>query len=559
MLKNIQIENFALIDSLELDLQKNLTMITGETGAGKSILLGALGLILGNRADLSTIRDTSRKCVVEAQFEIKSLELKGFFTEFDLDYEDVSFLRREILPSGKSRAFINDTPVTLAVMNNIGKRLIDIHSQHQTLQLSKDTFQAEVLNAFIIEATKNSKEPASSFLDSYKEELVNFKNAQKELKKLQSQEALLSKELDYNNFLLEELESVNLDKIDQTALEEENEQLSNVETITEVFTEFNTSLSEDDHGVLDQLRQLQNRLQSISGYSTNYASIRERLSSVLLELEDVYEESSRESDKVEADPERQQQINTSLTILENLYRKHQVGDVSSLIKLRDELADKVFVSQGLDKKIKTQEKLLLESEKNLLKISKVLHSLRMKHKIALETEVLQVVVELGMPDAQFKIELLPLADFGNFGQDLIQFTFTANKGSQLLALDKAASGGELSRLMLAIKSILSRCKKLPTIIFDEIDTGVSGVIATKMADIMTVMSKEMQVMAITHLPQIAAAGDDHLIVRKVTDKNMTYSTIQRLDKVARLEEIAQMLSGGTISNAARENARALLN
>jgi DNA repair protein RecN (Recombination protein N) len=278
-----------------------------------------------------------------------------------------------------------------------------------------------------------------------------------------------------------------------------------------------------------------------------------------LELEDVYEESSRESDKVEADPERLQQINSSLTILENLYRKHQVSDVSSLIQLRDELADKIFVSQGLGKKIKTQENLLLESEKNLLKISKVLHSLRMKHKIDLEAEVLQVVVELGMPDAQFKIELLPLADFGNFGQDLIQFTFTANKGSQLLALDKAASGGELSRLMLAIKSILSRCKKLPTIIFDEIDTGVSGAIATKMANIMTVMSKEMQVMAITHLPQIAAAGDDHLIVRKVTDENMTYSTIKRLDKIARLEEIAQMLSGGTISNAARENARALLN
>lgn len=559
MLKNIQIENFALIDSLELDLQKNLTMITGETGAGKSILLGALGLILGNRADLSAIRDTSRKCVVEAQFEISTLDLKKLFQEYDLDYEDLSFLRREILPSGKSRAFINDTPVTLAVMNSIGKRLIDIHSQHQTLQLSKDTFQAEVLNAFIIEATKNTSNPASVILDEYKYELGLFKNAQKELKKLQSQEALLSKELDYNNFLLEELESVNLDKIDQTALEEENEQLSNVETITEVFTEFNTSLSEDDHGILDQLRQLQNKLQSISSYSTNYASIRERLSSVLLELEDVYEESSRESDKVEADPERLLQINTSLTILENLYRKHQVGEVSSLIQLRDELADKVFVSQGLDKKIKTQEKLLLESEKNLLKLSKVLHDLRMKHKIDLEAEVIQVVVELGMPDAQFKIELLPLADFGNFGQDLIQFTFTANKGSQLLALDKAASGGELSRLMLAIKSILSRCKKLPTIIFDEIDTGVSGAIATKMADIMSLMSKEMQVMAITHLPQIAAAGDDHLIVKKVTDENMTYSTIQRLDKVARLEEIAQMLSGGTISNAARENARALLN
>lgn len=559
MLKHIQIENFALIDSLELDLQKDLTMITGETGAGKSILLGALGLILGNRADLSAIRNTSRKCVVEAQFEIATLGLKELFLELDLDYEDLSFLRREILPSGKSRAFINDTPVTLAVMNTLGKRLVDIHSQHETLQLSKDTFQAEVLNAFIIEATKNSKNPASVILDTYKDELVLFKNTQKELKKLKEQEALLSKELDYNNFLLEELEAVNLDKIDQQALEEENEQLSNVETITEVFTEFNAALGEDDQGILDQLRQLQNRLQSISSYSTSYATIKERLSSVLLELEDVYEESSRESDKIEADPERLLQINTSLTVLENLYRKHQVNDVPSLIELRDELADKVFVSQGLDKKIKNQEKLLQESENKLFEISKVLHDLKMKHKTALEAEVLQVVLELGMPDAQFKIELLPLDHYGSSGVDLVQFTFTANKGSQLLALDKAASGGELSRLMLAIKSILSRCKKLPTIIFDEIDTGVSGAIATKMAQIMTLMSKEMQVMAITHLPQIAASGNDHLIVKKVTDDTMTYSTIQRLDKEARLEEIAQMLSGGTISNAARENARALLN
>jgi DNA repair protein RecN (Recombination protein N) len=559
LLKHIQIENFALIDSLELELQKDLTMITGETGAGKSILLGALGLILGNRADLSAIRDTSRKCVVEAQFQISSLGLKELFEELDLDYEDLSFLRREILPSGKSRAFINDTPVTLSIMNTIGKRLVDIHSQHQTLQLSKDVFQTDVLNAFIIEATKNDSKPASQILQSYRAELVIFKNSQKELKRLKSQEAELSKELDYNNFLLEELEEAGLDQLDQQALEEENEQLSNVESITEVLTEFNAVLSEDDLGILDQLRQLQNKLQSIGRYSTTYAALKERLTSVLLELEDIYQESSNEADKVEADPERLLQINTSLSLLENLYRKHQVEDVASLIQLRDELADKVFVSLGLEKKIKTQEKLLQDSEDKLLQIGKELTGLKIKHKTALEAEVVNIVNDLGMPDAQFVIEVLPQGIYGYSGVDFIQFTFTANKGSQLLALDKAASGGELSRLMLAIKSILSRCKKLPTIIFDEIDTGVSGVIATKMAQIMKSMSEEMQVMSITHLPQIAAAGKDHLIVKKVTDEHMTYSTIQRLDKDARLEEIAQMLSGGTISNAARENARALLN
>lgn len=559
MLKHIQIENFALIDSLELDLQNGLTMITGETGAGKSILLGALGLILGNRADLSAIRDTSRKCVVEAQFEISGLELNHLFEDADLDYESLSFLRREILPSGKSRAFINDTPVTLSVMNSIGKRLIDIHSQHQTLQLSKDTFQIEVLNAFVIEMTKNAKKPADQLFDSYKEELVTYNTAKKELKKLQGQEAQFSKELDYNNFLLLELEEAGLDQLDQKALEEENEQLSNVETITDVFTEFNTAVSEDDLGMLDQLRHLQNNFAKISEYSTVYSSLKERLSSVLLELEDIYQDSSVEADKIEADPERLIQINNSIRLLEDLFRKHQVEDVASLKELRDELADKVFVSQGLDKKIKQQEKKLHDAELSLTKLGAKISKERMENKAALEKDVLQIVNVLGMPDAQFSVDIKPLGSYGETGVDQVQFLFTANKGSQLLSLDKAASGGELSRLMLAIKSILSRCKRLPTIIFDEIDTGVSGSIATMMARIMTSMSEDMQVMAITHLPQIAASGTDHLIVKKITENNKTVSTIQRLGKEARLEEIAQMLSGGTISDAARENARALLN
>lgn len=559
MLKHIQIENFALIDSLELDLKNGLTMITGETGAGKSILLGALGLILGNRADLSAIRDTSRKCVVEAQFDISDLELNTLFEAADLDYENLSFLRREILPSGKSRAFINDTPVTLSVMNTIGKRLIDIHSQHQTLQLSKDTFQIEVLNAFLIENTKDSKKPASQLFNSYKDELLVYNNAKKELKKLQGQEAQLSKDLDYNNFLLSELEEAGLDQLDQKALEEENEQLSNVESITEVFTEFNNTISQDDLGMLDQLRHLQNNFSKISEFSKVYSSLKERLSSVLLELEDIYQESSLEADKIEADPERLLQINNSIRLLEDLYRKHQVDTVDSLKELRDELADKVFISQGLDKKIQQQEKKLNDAQVNLTKLGSKISKERSQYKTALEKEVLSVVKALGMPDAQFKVDITPLGAFGQTGIDQIQFLFTANKGSQLLSLDKAASGGELSRLMLAIKSILARCKKLPTIIFDEIDTGVSGSIATMMAVIMKSMSTGMQVMAITHLPQIAASGNDHLIVKKITANNKTVSTIQRLNEEERLEEIAQMLSGGTISDAARENARALLN
>ncbi|AGC78721.1 DNA repair protein RecN (Recombination protein N) [Nonlabens dokdonensis] len=559
MLKHIQIENFALIDSLELELESGLTMITGETGAGKSILLGALGLILGNRADLSAIRDTSRKCIVDAQFDISKLDLKPLFEESDLDYDHLSFLRREILPSGKSRAFINDTPVNLQVMNRIGARLIDIHSQHQTLQLAKDVFQTDVLNSFVLEATKGKENSFAYFLHKYQEELLVFKTAQKELKVLELKGIEFSKELDYNNFLLQELDEANLDQVNQNDLEEENEQLSNVEGITEVFTEFDSVVSSDDQGILDQLRSLQSKFQSISNYSKTYESLKDRISSILLELEDIHQEVVHEMDAIESDPERLNQINDLLSLLENLYRKHQVDEVEKLILIRDELADKVFESQGLDKKIKKQETIIAEAKKNLQKLGKELTTLRIAHKSNLEQEVVTIVNQLGMPDAQFKVEITSLDTFGPVGVDDIKFVFTANKGSQLLALDKAASGGELSRLMLAIKSILSRCKKLPTIIFDEIDTGVSGAIATQMAQIMKLMSREMQVMAITHLPQIAASGKDHLIVKKTSDNSKTYTSIERLDPAARLEEIAQMLSGGEISNAARENARALLN
>lgn len=559
MLKHIQIENFALIDSLNLELESGLTMITGETGAGKSILLGALGLILGNRADLSAIRDTSRKCIVDAQFDISKLDLQETFEEYDLDYDHTSFLRREILPSGKSRAFINDTPVNLQVMNRIGERLIDIHSQHQTLQLAKDTFQIEVLNSFVIEATKNVKKSFAFFLQKYQEELSIFKAAQKELKALELKGIEFSKELDYNNFLLNELEEANLDQLNQNALEDENEQLSNVEGITEVLTEFDATVSTDDQGILDQLRHLQSKFQSISSYSKKYENLKDRVSSILLELEDIHQEVVHEIDAIEPDPERLTQINELLSLLENLYRKHQVEEVENLIQIRDELADKVFESQGLDKKIKKQESIIANSKNNLQKLGKELTALRRAHKEKLEQEVIAIVQQLGMPDAQFKVDINSVTTFGAYGVDEIKFVFTANKGSQLLALDKAASGGELSRLMLAIKSILSRCENLPTIIFDEIDTGVSGAIATQMAQIMKKMSRGLQVMAITHLPQIASAGNDHLIVKKTSNNNTTYSSIERLDPAARLEEIAQMLSGGEISNAARENARALLN
>ncbi|WP_241234609.1 DNA repair protein RecN [Nonlabens ponticola] len=547
-----------MIDELDLDLSAGLSMITGETGAGKSILLGALGLVTGKRADLSAVRDTSSKCIVEAHYDISKLELEDFFTESGLDHEQQTILRREILPSGKSRAFINDSPTTLSIMSQLGDRLIDIHSQHQTLQLSTDAFQVEVLNAYVNHQTKKAKVTGADVLQDYQATLKSYTQELKKLKELESKQAALIKESDYNSFLLNELEDAELDGVDVEQLETENEQLSNVELITESLQAVDYVILNDDQNVLDQLRDVQSRIKSIEGFSTDYKSLKERLSSVILELEDLQEESSRLTDNLEQDPERLEHINMKLALIDNLYRKHQVDSVKQLLELRDELADKVLTSQSIDGSIKKATAAISQTENSLRDLGKQLHELRSKHLASLEQHILTTVKELGMPDAQFKVRLQKQETFLSHGMDIIQFTFTANRGSDLLPLDKAASGGELSRLMLAIKALLSQCKQLPTILFDEIDTGVSGAIADRMAVIMKNMASSMQVITITHLPQIAAAGAQHMVVRKQVINDRTVSTIQNLDNDSRMEEIAQMLSGGVVSNAARENARILL-
>lgn len=558
MLKEIHIQNYALIDQLDLTLDKGLTMITGETGAGKSILLGALGLVTGKRADLSVIRDTSTKCVVEAHFDISKLDLKAFFEAEDLDYSDVSIIRREILPSGKSRSFINDTPVTLTTISQIGGDLIDIHSQHETLQLATDQFQMDTLNAFVNEQTKDSSRPGNLILKEYQTKLKEYRSQMKSFKEFKDNQAVLAKELDYNTFLLNELEEAQLDGLNQEDLEQENEQLSNVEVITEVLGQLEHQLMADADGILDELRELKAKIKSVASFSPAYELLNERLTSVIVELEDVAVETERQKDRVEVDPERLEQVNAILGTLDNLYRKHQLDNVQDLLKFRDELADKVLTAQNMESKIKKMEALIAASVKELNVLAGELHQLRKSHKKEMEGQILETVSLLGMPDAQFLVEINPTNAYNNYGMDEVTFTFTANRGSQLLALDKAASGGELSRLMLAIKALLSRCKQLPTIIFDEIDTGVSGSIAEKMAIIMKRMSQAMQVITITHLPQIAAAGDDHVIVRKKNEGDRTISTIEKLDSSSRVEEIAQMLSGGSVSDAARENARILL-
>lgn len=558
MLKHIHIENFALIDSLDLDLNNGLTMITGETGAGKSILLGALGLVQGKRADLTAVRDTARKCVVEAQVDISYLSLYDLLEQHDLDVAPICFLRREILPSGKSRAFINDTPVTLATMSEIGNLLIDIHSQHQTLQLASDEFQIDALQAFINKVTEKEKEPAAQLLSSFRAERSAFKTLQSQLKKWQEEEVALAKEADYNNFLLEELEAAELDQLDITALEQENEQLSNVEEIHLVIQEFESITNQDEIGLLDQLRLLKNKFAQIARYDTVFENAKDRITTTLLELEDLTVDLSRKGDDIEADPERLEFINQRLNLVEQLFNKHHKEEVSDLIALRNELSDKVFATQTISKKIKQAQFQLLQLENNLKQLGEQIHHQRMNHLAVMEQEVLGTIKELGMPEASFKVSVQKTQDFNNYGMDEVEFKFTANKGSELLTLNKAASGGELSRLMLAIKALLSNYKKLPTIIFDEIDTGVSGAIAEKMAIIMKKMSTTLQVITITHLPQIASAGNDHLVVRKAVKNDVTISNIYKLNEHDRVEEIAQMLSGGKISDAARENARVLL-
>jgi DNA repair protein RecN (Recombination protein N) len=558
LLKEIHIQNYALIDQLDLTLDAGLTMITGETGAGKSILLGALGLVTGKRADLSAIRDTSTKCVVEAHFDISKLELKPFFEAEDVDYSDISIIRREILPSGKSRSFINDTPVTLSTVSQIGGDLIDIHSQHQTLQLATDQFQMDTLNAFVNEQTKTSIRPGNQILKEYQTKLKEYRSQIKSLKDFKDNQAVLARELDYNTFLLNELEEAQLDGLKQDELEQENEQLSNVEIITEALGLLQHKLTEDSDGIIDELREIKTKLKAVESFSPAYKLLNERLTSVIVELEDLSVETERQNDQVDVDPERLEIVNGILGTLDNLYRKHQMDNVQDLLHLRDDLADKVLTAQNMDSKIKKMETLIAASVKELDVFAQELHGLRENHKEAMEQQILEIVTLLGMPEAQFVIQVNSSNSFNDYGNDEVLFTFTANRGSQLLALDKAASGGELSRLMLAIKALLSRCKQLPTILFDEIDTGVSGSIAEKMAIIMKRMSHSMQVITITHLPQIAAAGDDHVIVRKKIDGDRTISTIEKLDQNSRIEEIAQMLSGGSISDAARENARILL-
>lgn len=550
MITSLSIKNYALIDSLQVQFNQGFSIITGETGAGKSILLGGLSLILGKRADLSSIKDTSKKCIIEAVFDVTNYKLESLFEANDLDYEPQTIIRREILPTGKSRAFINDSPVNLAALQLLGEQLIDIHSQHETLQLVDDAFQFEIIDALASNDT---------LLKDYTIQLKEFKTIQKELDALMKFKADAIKEYDYNAFLLKELTEANLVEGELETLEEELETLSNVEEIRETLSHASQVFSEEEIGLLSVLSQLKGNFKKIGPYAAKYQGLYERIESSLIELDDVYAELEKLQDQLDADPERLEKVSSKLSLLNNLFQKHLVSSVSELIQIKDQLTDKVSETENLDENIQKKENQLQQQKNALNKLSKQLHDNRTKAIPELSNQLETMLRDLGMPNAKFKMSLKYSDTFYANGKDELSFLFTANKGGQFNELKKAASGGELSRIMLAIKSILSKYKQLPTIMFDEIDSGVSGEISNKMGQIMLQMSQYMQVFAITHIPQIAAKGRTHFKVYKEDVDQVTLTNLKKLNHDERLVEIAQMLGGVEISSSAMAHAKQLLN
>ncbi|MGJ8735887.1 DNA repair protein RecN [Zobellia laminariae] len=550
MLVHLSIKNYALIDNLNVDFTNGFTCITGETGAGKSILLGGLSLILGKRADLSSLRDKDKKCVIEAEFQIDKYNLKPFFKDNDLDYEERTIIRREIQPSGKSRAFINDSPVTLDILTRLGSSLIDVHSQHQTLQLTDNDFQLKV-----IDALADNK----SLLADYAGKLRLYKTTSKELSELVDFQKEANKEHDYNSFLLEELQAAPLKLGVQEDLEEQYEQLNNVENILELISSGHQLLNDEQVGIVSLLAELKQIANRLSGYGTQYADLNQRVQSVFIEIDDIASELQNFQEGTEANPQVLEEINTKLQQLYDLQKKHGVQDVSELLQIREDLAEKVSVTENLEADIEKKEKELAGQKIALQKAADALTSKRKKVVPQLKKQLEDSLKALGMPSATFKIELFKANDFKANGADGLTFLFSANKGGDYGELKKVASGGELSRIMLTIKSILAKYENLPTIMFDEIDTGVSGEISGKMGDIMQAMSKSMQVFSITHLPQVASKGDHHFKVYKLEEGAVTKTNMKQLSNEERVVELAEMLGGKELSDSAMAHARQLLN
>lgn len=550
MLINLSIKNYALIDNLNVNFTGGFTTITGETGAGKSILLGGLSLVLGKRADMTSLKDKGSRCVIEAIFDIKNYNLESFFSKHDLEYDSNTIVRREIHPGGKSRAFVNDSPLTLDILTQLGKRLVDIHSQHQTLQLTEHDFQLKLIDAF----ADNTK-----ILNSYNTKLAKYKATLQEFDELIEFQKNANKEHDYNTFLLNELDAVYLEDGLQEKLEDQYQQLNNVEAVLENLSKGNHLLRDEQIGIVSLLQELKLISGKLSVIGSKFANLKERIDSVFIELKDIAEEIQILQESIEPDPGKLEEINTKLQVIYDLQRKHDVSNVSELIVIRESLTNKVSATQNLEDEIQNKRN-LLEAQKNELDKDANLLSVRRKTVIPEIKEKLEHSLHsLGLPNATFNIEVIPTEDYKINGIDTLVFLFSANKGSDYNTLKKVASGGELSRIMLVIKSILARYEQLPTLMFDEIDSGVSGEISNRMGDIMQEMSRNMQVFSITHLPQIASKGDHHFKVFKTDKGDSTQTQMKELLEDERVFELAEMLGGKSLSESALAHARELLN
>ena len=550
MLKELRIRNFALIDELEVYFSKGMTCITGETGAGKSILLGGLSLVLGKRADISSLKDLKKKCVVEAIFKINNYDLKTFFLDNNLDYFNETILRREIIPNGKSRAFINDTPVRLSLLDDLSSNLIDIHSQNEAQLINQESYQFLIIDSF----AENK-----SNLSNYKSCLSEYKLASKELEDLKTRQIELNESYEFKKFVFDELVNANLIEGIEEDIKGKYDELSNIDYIKYNLTKIISLLENDQVGLINQLIEFRNLVGDLIEKSKKYTSIKERVEVVFYELNDILEELNRKNENLVTNPEELVIVENSLNQINNLLNKHKVKNVKELINLKEELRKEIEINNNIDESIllvKTRKK---DLEKKLDILSKEISKGRKEAIPHIESELKKLTHRMGMKGASFKIKLISSEVFLANGKDSIFFYFKSNEGSDYRLLKKIASGGELSRIMLSIKNIISRYKKLPTIIFDEIDSGVSGKISDSIAEIMFELSSESQVFTITHLPQVASKGNKHYKVYKITDKLKTNTYIKELSKEERIKEISLMLSGNRISTTAKAHAKQLLN
>jgi DNA repair protein RecN (Recombination protein N) len=550
MLQKLVIQNYALIDNLEINFDKGLNILTGETGAGKSIILGALSLILGQRAESRYFFNQQKKCVIEGSFKIAGFHLNAFFEENDLDYEGETVLRREISADGKSRAFINDTPVNLTLIKNFGERLIDIHSQHATQEINDPDFQL-----LVVDGVAGHQE----LLNTYQSKFRAYKKSVTQLQQLIEQNDKAKADLAYYQFQFDELEKAAISNDEQELLEKELYTLNNAEEIKRNLSGAHYLMHEGETSAIIQLREAGQQLSAIEKFNPEVEELHERLKSTLIELKDIAAEVELLDQKTQTNEGRTEEVNTRLSLLYNLQKKHRVNSNEELLAIQDDLSDKIQQAVFGDEAVEKLQKQISADKQDLEKLAAELSANRTKAIPVIQEKVLATLTEMGMGNSALEIEQTPLQDLAKNGTDIIRFMFSANKGHALADMSKVASGGELSRLMLSIKSIIAEYTALPTIIFDEIDTGVSGEVANKVGQVMERLSQNLQVITITHLPQIAGKGKSHYFVYKDDTAATTYTRIKKLDDNERVLEIAKMLSGDKPGESALQNARELLN